>query len=154
LSDSPHILLIDGNRDEREYYAHRLQLSSPDCIIAQAATGHAGLALCQEHPPDCVVLELELPDMSGFEVLLRLVPRPYRPELPVIILTRLYNLQLLKAAITNGAQAALFKSMVSGDVLEKTLFKAMAAVRRDSKRVQRRGSPTTAPRPVLSKGSR
>ncbi len=80
------------------------------------------------------MLELDLPDMSGFEVLLKLVPRVYRPEVAVIVLTRMYNLGFLKAAVTNGAQAALFKSMASGDVLEKAVLKAMAAVQKDRKR--------------------
>ena len=92
MSDSPQIVLIDNNQEEREYYAHRLEGSFPNCFIAQASTGHAGLAPCKQHPPDCVVLELDLPDVSGFEVLLRLVPRAYRPEFPVIVLTRMYNL--------------------------------------------------------------
>ena len=79
------------------------------------------------------MLELDLPDMSGFEVLLKLVARVYRPEIAVIVLTRIYNLGFLKAAVTNGAQAALFKSMASGDILEKTVLKAMASVQRHRK---------------------
>ena len=108
----------------------------------QAITGLAGLALCKAHKPDCVVLELDLPDMSGFEVLLKLVPRVYRPDVAVVVLTRVYNLGFLKAAVTNGAQAALLKSMASGDVLEKAVLKAMATVQRDRKGVtyQRRNN--------------
>jgi DNA-binding NarL/FixJ family response regulator len=132
---SSHILLIDDNSRDREYYAERLQTSFPGSVVVQATTGLAGLALCKEHSPDCVVLELDLPDMSGFEVLLKLVPRVYRPEFAVIVLTRMYNLGFLKAAVTNGAQAALFKSMASGDVLEKAVLNAMATVQQDRKRV-------------------
>jgi DNA-binding NarL/FixJ family response regulator len=103
-------------------------------VVVPVATGLSGIALCKEDPPDCVVLELDLPDISGFEVLLRLVPRVYRPEIAVVVLTGNYSLDLLKAAITNGAQAALFKSMASGDILEKAVLKAMAKVYRDRKR--------------------
>jgi hypothetical protein len=35
-----------------------------------------------------VVLELTLPDMSGFQALMQLVPRAYYPELAVIFLSR------------------------------------------------------------------
>ena len=129
MSASSHIVLIDDNPRDREYYA------DPECLVVQATTGRAGLTLCKEHRPDRVVLELDLPEMSGFEVLLKLVPRVYRPEIAVIVLTRIYNLGLLKAAVTNGAQAALFKSMASGDVLEKAVLKAMARVQRDRKRI-------------------
>jgi len=52
-------------------------------MILEAATGRAGLALYRTHPLDCVVLEIELPDMSGFEVLLKLVRSAERPQIPV-----------------------------------------------------------------------
>jgi hypothetical protein len=53
-------------------------------MILEAATGRAGLALYRRiHPLDCMVLEIELPDMSGFEVLLKLVTSAERPQIPV-----------------------------------------------------------------------
>jgi DNA-binding NarL/FixJ family response regulator len=137
MPDSSRILLIDGNPNDRDYYAHRLEASFPDCVVVHATTGLAGNALCKEHSPDCVVLELDLPDISGFEVLLKLVLRVYCPEIAVVVLTGNYSLDLLEAAITNGAQAALFKSMASGDILEKAVLKAMAKVQRDRKRAVR-----------------
>jgi len=75
-----------------------------------------------------VVLELDLPDMSGFEVLAKLVPRAYHPEIAVIILTRLPNPFLLDAAIKNGAQAALRKTFGSGDLLAPSILKAISKV--------------------------
>ena len=74
MSDVNSILLIDGNDKDREYYAHRLKLSSPDFDVFQAETGQAGLDLYTRQPIDCVVLAIDLPDMSGFEVLSYLVP--------------------------------------------------------------------------------
>jgi DNA-binding NarL/FixJ family response regulator len=65
------------------------------------------------------------------------VLRVYCPEIAVVVLTGNYSLDLLEAAITNGAQAALFKSMASGDILEKAVLKAMAKVQRDRKRAVR-----------------
>jgi CheY-like chemotaxis protein len=69
MSDATTILLIDGNHKDREYCAQRLQLSSPDYDVVQATTGQSGLDLCARQPIDCVILEIDLPDMSGFEVL-------------------------------------------------------------------------------------
>lgn len=37
-------------------------------LVAQASTGQAAIAICREHAPDVLVLDLALPDMSGFEV--------------------------------------------------------------------------------------
>jgi DNA-binding response OmpR family regulator len=63
---SSQVVLIDENLQACDYYARRLQTSLPDCIVLQVATGRAGLTLCKQDPPDCVILELDLPDMSGF----------------------------------------------------------------------------------------
>lgn len=134
MSDLTSILLVDGNQQDREYYAHRLQTSSPDYDILQTATGQSGLDICGRQPIDCVVLELELPDMSGFEFLIKLLPRARHPEIAVIVLTRLSNPLLLEQALKNGAQAAFRKIMTSGDLLEQSVLKATATVVQDRKR--------------------
>jgi DNA-binding NarL/FixJ family response regulator len=123
------ILLIDGNHKDREYYAHRLKLSSPDFDVVQAETGRAGLDLCRKQPIDCVVLEIDLPDISGFEILTNLVARVFHPEIAVIVLTGLTNTFLLELALKNGAQAVLFKSAASGDILDVVILKAISKVK-------------------------
>ncbi|HKY71989.1 MAG TPA: response regulator [Nitrospira sp.] len=133
MSGSLAILLIDGNHQDRDHYAELLRRSFPNCVVVQATTGRTGLVMCQTHAFDCVVLELDLSDMSGFEVLTKLVPRPQHPEIAVIILTRLYNPYVLDAAIKNGALATLQKSTASGDVLDQTVLKAVSAIPRTSK---------------------
>ena len=80
------------------------------------------------------MLELDLPDMSGFEVLVNLVPRVHQPAIAVIVLTRLANQYLLAAALKNGAQAAFYKPATSGDMLDKAILKAISTVKKDRKR--------------------
>ena len=131
MSDAISILLIDGNHKDREYYAQRLQASSPDYDVVQAATGQSGLDLCARQPIDCVILEIDLPDMSGFEVLVRLVPRVWHPEIAVIVLTGIPNQFLLELALKNGAQAAFMKTMTCGDMLDETILKAISTVQKE-----------------------
>ena len=128
MSDATTVLLIDDDPQYRNYYAHRLHASSSNYDVLEAATGQSGLDICARQPIHCVVLELDLPDMSGFEVLAKLVPRAYHPEIAVIILTRLPNPFLLDAAIKNGAQAALRKTFGSGDLLAPSILKAISKV--------------------------
>ena len=135
MSGSPHILLIDPSHQDRDHYTQRLQTSSLDVVVLHAVTGQAGLDLCSRQLVDCVVLELDLPDMSGFEVLLKLIPHPHHPKIPVIILTRIANRYLLDAAINNGAQAALYKSIASEEVLCRVISRAMATVEKDLNRL-------------------
>ena len=122
------VLLIDPNKKDREYWAQRLNISSPDYVILEAETGKAGLAICRSQRVDCAIFELTLPDLSGFELLVNLVPRAYRPEIAVIILTRLVIHPMKKLALKNGAHAYMVKSQVSGDDLDQAIHKAVAAV--------------------------
>lgn len=142
MSDATAILLIDGHHTDRQYYAHRLQVSSPDYVIFEALTGQAGLALYQSQFIDCVILELGLPDMSGFEVLTKLVPIARCPEVPVIVLTRFSNQALLHVATMNGAFCTLQKSTTSGDHLDRVVSKALATIPRDRKK-DRVATPST-----------
>ena len=100
--------------------------------MVQAISGRTALDLCGRQPIDCVVLELDLPDMSGFEVLAKLVPAAGRPEIAVVVHTSLTNAYLLELALANGARAALHKT--SGDLLEQSILKAIGTVTQDRKR--------------------
>jgi DNA-binding NarL/FixJ family response regulator len=130
MSDATTVLLIDDDPHYRDYYAQRLQTSVSNYDVLEAATGRSGLDICARQPIDCVVLEIDLPDISGFEVLAKLVPRAYHPEIAVIILTRLPNPFLLDLAIKNGAQVALQKTLGSGDLLAPSILKAISALQR------------------------
>ena len=130
MSDATTVLLIDDDSHYRDYYAQRLQTSVSNYDVVEAPTGRSGLDICARQPVDCVVLEIDLPDISGFEVLAKLVPRAYHPEIAVIILTRLPNPFLLDLAIKNGAQVALQKTFGSGDLLAASILKAISALQR------------------------
>jgi CheY-like chemotaxis protein len=97
-------------------------------VVLEAETGKAGLAICRSQLIDCVISELTLPDMSGVEVLVQLVPQPRRPEIACIFLTRLTLAPMRQLGLSNGAQAYLVKSQSSGDQLDSTIRKALASV--------------------------
>jgi DNA-binding NarL/FixJ family response regulator len=122
------VLLIDGHKEDREYWAQRLHISSPDFVVLEADTGETGLEICKSQHVDCVVVEAELPDMSGFKVLLSSIGNFIRQEKPVIILSRLNVESLKELAIQNGAFAYLMKAHASGDDLDRTIHKALARV--------------------------
>ena len=127
------VLLIDSRDTDRNYYGDRLKICSSSYVIFHAASGKAGISVCETVSIDCVVLEIDLADKSGFEVLVQLVPtRP--PKVAVLVLTHLTNPFLLDLALRNGAVAALNKEATSGDVLDKTILRAVSTLRRDHKR--------------------
>lgn len=125
---SATILFIDGYDHDREYWVRRINISSPEYLVLEADSGAAGLSVCQSQRIDCVVAELRLPDMSGFQVLVELVPYARYPEIAVIMLSRLSFPQLAELAIKNGAQTYLVKSHISGDDLDRAIHKALVTV--------------------------
>jgi len=125
---SPTILFIDHHDDDRQYWVQRLRMSSPEYVILEASTGKSGISICRSQRVECIVSELTLPDMSGFDVLLQLVPKPRHPEIALIFLTRLILAPMKDLALNNGAQAYLVKSHSSGDELDTTIHKALASV--------------------------
>jgi PleD family two-component response regulator len=124
----PTVLLIDGDDQQRRHYVRHLQHSSQNYIVLEAKDGRSGLELYQEQPIDCVVLELALPDMSGFEVLAKLVPLARQPEIAVVILTRLPAQFLEELALNNGAAAYLVKNRTAVTVVKYVVFKAIATI--------------------------
>ena len=139
--DRLSVLLIDSNDTDRTYYADRLKKYSSEYVVHEAATGEFGLAIYLAQPVDCVVLELDLVDKSGFEVLVQLVPIAHKPGVAVIVLTQLSNHYLAELALKNGAFAFLLKSGASGDTLDKTIQKAISVITRDKKKAQHDSTP-------------
>jgi two-component system response regulator RegX3 len=65
-NDSARILLIEDERALREALADAL--AAEGFVVEQAATGGAGLTAFRASPPDLVLLDLMLPEMSGIEI--------------------------------------------------------------------------------------
>jgi len=128
MADVKSILVIEDNDRIRRYYSDHLRLISPDYVVIEATTGRTGLDLYQTHAIDCVILDLSLPDMSGFEVLARLVPVACRPPVPVVILTSIETLALLKVGVLNGAYLALQKDLTNGADLNIAVLRALASI--------------------------
>jgi CheY-like chemotaxis protein/signal transduction histidine kinase/HAMP domain-containing protein len=79
------LLLVEDDEAERKGVSELL--SHEDIEILTADTGEKALAKLREHPVDCVVLDLKLPDMSGFEVLERIRDDASLCDVPVVVFT-------------------------------------------------------------------
>ena len=79
------LLIVEDNPTEQ--FTLRELLGDSDIDIDIASTGAETLALLNDHKFDCVVLDLGLPDMSGFQVLEQLKKLPSHHDLPVVVFT-------------------------------------------------------------------
>jgi CheY-like chemotaxis protein/signal transduction histidine kinase/HAMP domain-containing protein len=79
------LLVVEDN--EVEQMSIRELLGSDDIEIVTTGTGKDALTILRERHCDCVVLDLRLPDMSGFDVLERIREDASLSEVPVVVFT-------------------------------------------------------------------
>ena len=79
------LLVVEDNQAEQ--MSIRELLGHDDIEIINVGTGRDALNLLREEQCDCVVLDLRLPDMSGFEVLERMRTDTNLADIPVVVFT-------------------------------------------------------------------
>jgi CheY-like chemotaxis protein len=79
------LLVVEDNAAEQLSISELL--GSDDIDIVTVGTGAAALATLREEPCDCVVLDLRLPDMTGFEVLEQIRADQVLSDVPVVVFT-------------------------------------------------------------------
>lgn len=79
------LLIVDDSDVVRERLAAQVGEVQRVALVGQAADGPAAMHLFQEQHPDVVVLDIELPGTSGFELLTRM--KRQRPACVVIMLS-------------------------------------------------------------------
>jgi CheY-like chemotaxis protein len=79
------LLVVEDNAAEQMGITELL--GSDDIEIDTVSTGAEALATLRSEPYDCMVLDLRLPDMTGFEVLREIGADPALSDLPVVVFT-------------------------------------------------------------------
>jgi CheY-like chemotaxis protein/signal transduction histidine kinase/HAMP domain-containing protein len=117
-----HLVIVEDNEAEQLSIAELL--AHDDIDIATFASGKDALAYLREQSCDCVVLDLKLPDMSGFEVLERIRDEEKLRELPVIVFTGRELSAGEEARLQAIARSVVVKGVESPDRLldETALF--------------------------------
>ncbi len=80
----PKLLIVD----DQPHNIHMLnQLFADDHQVFMATCGKQAIQLCQQHLPDLVLLDIEMPDIDGYEVCRQLKADPLTCHIPVIFIT-------------------------------------------------------------------
>ena len=79
----PTLLIVDDHPGFRSLARKLLEAGGFE-VVGEAATGHAAVAAARELRPDAVLLDIQLPDIDGFEVTARLADGEAGP---VVVLT-------------------------------------------------------------------
>jgi two-component system response regulator MprA len=113
--DAPRkILVVDDDKDVRRMIADVLGLGGYD--VATAADGVEALAAVAADPPDCVVLDVMMPNLDGYGVLAELRTGD-GPHLPVVMLTAHADDSQAWKAWTEGVDYFLAKPFDADELL-------------------------------------
>ena len=110
------VLVVDDDPLIRNYLGKLLRKEGYQCRCFAESLAVLSYLAADEHPADLLLADISMPGMSGID-LLRSVKDTY-PDLPVILISGLYDLALALDALEAGADDYLKKPATSGDVLE------------------------------------
>lgn len=115
------VLIVDDHGKFRAR-ARRLLESEGYDVVGEAADGAAAVEAAQRLAPDLVLLDLQLPDTSGFAVAAELTGGE---RAPVVVITSTRDADdFEELAVRNGARGFLAKSELSGAGLARLLAKS------------------------------
>jgi DNA-binding NarL/FixJ family response regulator len=97
-------------------------------FVAEASSGQEAVEKFREHRPDVVLMDLQMPDMSGIDAMISI--RNEFPNARIIILTTYAGDVQISRALKAGARAYLLKSL-----LRRELLDTIRAVHAGQKRV-------------------
>ena len=113
------ILAIEDNQDIRELITFILKRDGFQ--ISTAADGISGLSLIKETKPDLVLLDVMMPEFSGFEVLdaIRKDRNSKIREVPILMITSKPTIEDVDQALKLGANDYLVKPFRPEKLVEK-----------------------------------
>ena len=95
------LLIIDDDAGDRALI--KCMLADIDSPVLEASTGKRGLEIAEARPLDCVIVDYNLPDISGMDLVEQLRWEANDPFLPVILLTGHGDETLAVEALHRGA---------------------------------------------------
>lgn len=101
------ILFVDDDPILREFA--QVHLTTESAEVETASDGNGALEALARSTPDIVLLDLEMPQMDGFEVLARMRAQPAYAHLPVIVVTGREDVAAIDRAYQAGATAFVSK---------------------------------------------
>lgn len=126
------ILIVDDDKDFLTIMQRWLQNAY---TVEGARSGAEALAHIAETPPDLILLDYEMPELDGYEVMDRLHRNPSTSRIPIIFLTGINDRESVMRIIKHRPDGYLLKSMKKRELLD-TLERFFAADLRRKKRTR------------------
>lgn len=131
------ILVVDDDSNTLEMHARIVQSHSPTHRVLQADHGRQALEILERESIDLVLLDLQMPEMDGFEVLEKMRAQPALRKIPVIVLTGRVLSEADMTRLSQGVVTILEKGMFSLDETVTHISTALERKRKLSGETQR-----------------
>jgi NarL family two-component system response regulator LiaR len=115
------VVIVDDHTVVRQGVRAFLETQPDIVVVGEAQSGAEAIALCVEHTPDVVLMDLIMPEMNGVEATQRI--KKISPQTQIVILTSYLEDEHILPALRSGALSYLLKD-VSADELSKAIRKA------------------------------
>jgi CheY-like chemotaxis protein len=102
------ILLVDDNPSLLQLMVHSFRLLG-DYQVITAENGIAGLERVQEVQPDCIVIDVRMPGLNGYQLVRALRGDPQTTSIPLIMLTAMVQEKDRYEGMASGADRYLLK---------------------------------------------
>ncbi len=129
-TESGNLLVVDDNKMNRLLIARHLEQQGHR--VAHAENGKQALVMLRSQPFDLLMLDIEMPEMDGFQVLEQLTTDAELRYIPVIIISNVEDIESIVKSIELGAEDYLHKP------INPTLLKARIASSLEKKRLRDR----------------
>ncbi len=101
------VLVVDDNEMNRDMLARRVERQNLKALLAD--NGQRALDILREQRVDLVLLDVQMPRMTGYEVLEHIKTDPKLKSIPVIMISAMDDLESVVKCIELGAEDYLFK---------------------------------------------
>ena len=138
------LLLIEDDRADTLLVEELIADSAADIRLIWAESIAEAERALDNSRPDCILLDLNLPDATGFDALDRIAGRD--PTIPVVVLTGQVDEHFGVSAVGSGAQDYLVKGRVDPETLRRSLLYAIERKRAEITAVHLQTQPAAGPR--------
>lgn len=115
----PVLLVVDDTEDNLDLLEFALKRKPVQML--RATSGMECLALAAEKHPDLILLDIQMPEMNGFETLKRLRANPATVKIPVVFLTaQRKDVDSIATGLALGAEQYLTKPIDTDELLVRT----------------------------------
>jgi adenylate cyclase len=129
------VLIVEDNRDSRDLVNDIISRRGYSTILAE--NGRVALEYIQQDIPDLIILDINMPEMDGFEVLRTLKMNPATAEIPILMLTAQADIDSRVTGLGLGADDYLAKPFYPRELLARVETRLRAKELTDSLTEQR-----------------